>query len=73
MSPVQSRSRTPVRIVMDDESGYFPPQYTATGRRLSNSSYTKQHRRRKSGSSTSSTSSNGSVGLTMAVKEVQEY
>lgn len=73
MSPVQSRSRTPVRIVMDDESGYFPPQYTATGRRLSNSSYTKQHRRRKSGSSISSTSSNASVGLTMAVKEVQEY
>ena len=68
MSPVQSRSRTPVRFVMDDESGYFPPQYTASGRRLSASSNTKQHRRRKSGSSTSSTSSNGSVGLTMAVK-----
>ncbi|RMZ70058.1 hypothetical protein GMOD_00000103 [Pyrenophora seminiperda CCB06] len=72
MSPVQSRSRTPVRFVMDDESGYFPPQYTATGRRLSTSSNIRQHRRRKSGSgsSISSTSSNGSMGLTMAVKEV---
>ncbi|CAA9960332.1 hypothetical protein PTMSG1_03736 [Pyrenophora teres f. maculata] len=72
MSPVQSRSRTPVRFVMDDESGYFPPQYTPSGRRLSTSSNTKQHRRRKSGSSTSSISSNGSAGLTMAAKDVRQ-
>ena len=68
MSPVQSRSRTPVRFVPDDEHGYFPQQPIPNNRRFSTSSeVSKQHKRRKSGSG-SSTSSNTSAGLTIATK-----
>jgi hypothetical protein len=72
MSPVQSRSRTPVRFAHDDEFGYFPQQPTSNNRRFSNSSdKSKQHRRRKS-TSGSSTSSNTSTGLTIATKHAGE-
>lgn len=72
MSPVQSRARTPVRFVPDDEYGYFPQQPASNNRRLSYSSETpKQHPRRKSASG-SSTSSNASAGLAMAIKHVGE-
>jgi hypothetical protein len=72
MSPVQSRSRTPVRFAPDDEYGYFPQQPIPANRRLSNSSeIAKQHKRRKSASG-SSTSSNTSAGLAIAIKHPGE-
>ncbi|EOA86273.1 hypothetical protein ACJQWK_11833 [Exserohilum turcicum] len=72
MSPVQSRARTPVRFVPDDEYGYFPQQPASNHRRLSYSSETpKQYPRRKSASG-SSTSSNTSAGLAIAIKHAGE-
>lgn len=69
MSPVQSRARTPVRFVIDDESSYFPMQSASNSRRASvGSDHTKHHSRRKSGSG-GSMSSNTSGGLTTLVKE----
>ena len=72
MSPVQSRARTPVRFVVDEDYGYFPEQSTSGNRRFSHGSEPfKQHKRRKSRSGSSS-SSNTSAGLTMAVKQPGE-
>lgn len=60
MSPVQSRARTPLRLTVDTESGYFPPQPVTNP--------IKHHKRRKSGSGSSTSSAN--TGVMLAVKEV---
>ncbi|OAL47412.1 hypothetical protein IQ07DRAFT_515588, partial [Pyrenochaeta sp. DS3sAY3a] len=67
MSPVQSRARTPVRFVLDDDFDYFPPQTTPKARKLSISSdASKHHTRRKSGSGSSTSSPSG---IMIAVKK----
>lgn len=59
MSPVQSRSRTPLRYSVDGEHGYFPQQPVI-----------RHHTRRKSGSSSSS--GPAATGNNTAVKEAGE-
>ncbi|EUC29660.1 hypothetical protein COCCADRAFT_8163 [Bipolaris zeicola 26-R-13] len=72
MSPVQSRSRTPVRFVHDDEYGYFPQQPIPNNTRFSHSPDTAHERKRRKSTSASSTSSNTSTGLTIATKHAGE-
>lgn len=68
-SPVQSRVRTPVRFVLDEHGGYFPPQPVSNMTPMNTTTgSTSNHVRRKSGSASSTTSSTGS-GLMMSVKE----
>lgn len=72
MSPVQSRSRTPVRFVHDDEYGYFPQQPIPNNTRFSHSPDIAHERKRRKSTSNSSTSSNTSTGLTIATKHAGE-
>jgi hypothetical protein len=66
MSPAQSRARTPVRLVADDEGGYFPPQTSTSMRSMSSATApSKSHKRRRSGGSVSSIAS----AVTMTEKE----